>query len=74
MDKKLKITLVKSSIGRPEKQRKVLRGVRIQLDALDGDIHIAIPGAFGARDLARSAAFRAFTFHKVSGVGVLLGC
>jgi len=27
VDKKLKITLVKSSIGRPEKQRKVLRGM-----------------------------------------------
>lgn len=27
MEKKLKITLVKSSIGRPEKQRKVLRGM-----------------------------------------------
>jgi len=27
VEKKLKITLVKSSIGRPEKQRKVLRGM-----------------------------------------------
>lgn len=27
MEKKLKITLVKSSIGRPAKQRKVLRGM-----------------------------------------------
>lgn len=27
MKKKLKITLVKSFIGRPEKQRKVLRGM-----------------------------------------------
>ena len=27
MDKKLKITLVKSYIGRPEKQRQILRGM-----------------------------------------------
>ncbi|HPD57262.1 MAG TPA: 50S ribosomal protein L30 [Smithellaceae bacterium] len=27
MSKKLKITMVKSGIGRPEKQRKVLRGM-----------------------------------------------
>jgi len=27
VEKKLKITLVKSYIGRPEKQRKVLRGM-----------------------------------------------
>ncbi len=27
MGKKLKITLVRSSIGRPEKQRRVLRGM-----------------------------------------------
>ncbi|HUH66277.1 MAG TPA: 50S ribosomal protein L30 [Syntrophales bacterium] len=27
MDKKLKITLVKSFIGRPEKQRQILRGM-----------------------------------------------
>ena len=27
MDQKLKITLVKSMIGRPEKHRKVLRGM-----------------------------------------------
>jgi large subunit ribosomal protein L30 len=27
VEKKLKITLVKSSIGRPEKQRRVLRGM-----------------------------------------------
>ena len=50
-------------------QRKVLRGVRIQLDALDGDIYIAIPGAFGARDLARAAAFRAVTFHGFMRLG-----
>lgn len=30
MEKKLKITLVKSYIGRPEKQRKVLRGMGLQ--------------------------------------------
>ena len=27
MDKKLKITMVKSYIGRPEKQRQILRGM-----------------------------------------------
>ena len=27
MDKKLKITLVKSCIGRPQKQRQILRGM-----------------------------------------------
>lgn len=30
MTKKLKITLVKSYIGRPEKHRKVLRGMGLQ--------------------------------------------
>jgi large subunit ribosomal protein L30 len=30
MEKKLKITLVRSYIGRPEKQRKVLRGMGLQ--------------------------------------------
>lgn len=30
MDKKLKITLVKSFIGRPQKQRKVLRGMGLE--------------------------------------------
>ena len=30
MQKKLKITLVKSFIGRPEKQRKVLRGMGLR--------------------------------------------
>lgn len=40
MGKKLKITLVKSSIGRPEKQRKVLRGmglVKLNKTVLLGD-------------------------------------
>jgi len=30
LDKKLKITLVKSFIGRPQKQRKVLRGMGLE--------------------------------------------
>jgi len=30
VDKKLKITLVKSYIGRPEKQRKILRGMGLE--------------------------------------------
>ena len=30
MDKRLKITLVKSYIGRPQKQRKVLRGMGLE--------------------------------------------
>ena len=30
MEKKLKITLVKSYIGRPQKQRKVLRGMGLE--------------------------------------------
>jgi large subunit ribosomal protein L30 len=30
VEKKLKITLVKSFIGRPEKQRKVLRGMGLE--------------------------------------------
>ena len=30
MDKKLKITLVKSYIGRPQKQRQILRGMGLE--------------------------------------------
>lgn len=30
MEKKLKITLVKSYIGRPQKQRKILRGMGLE--------------------------------------------
>ena len=30
MDKRLKITLIKSYIGRPQKQRKVLRGMGLE--------------------------------------------
>lgn len=36
MEKKLKITLVKSYIGRPEKQRQVLRGMG--LSKLNGTV------------------------------------
>jgi large subunit ribosomal protein L30 len=36
VDKRLKITLVKSYIGRPQKQRKVLRGMG--LEKLNGSV------------------------------------